>query len=880
MTQSHSSIRKSGAALLLGLALAATPLVSVSSQASTDGIGVVINEVYLSGGSAGAAYTNKFVELYNPGASEVNLGGWSLQYRSATSSGAASGVVALSGSIAPAGYFLIQGGSNGSNGVALPTPDVVGTLNPSGSAGTIILSNTGSALTLPVGSVVGNPAVVDLLGYGTSNTFETADATAPAGNSDVKSLGRTSFLDTDNSSADFSLSASITPKNSGGGGTDPGDPGEPPVTLSISAIQGTTDVSPQVGHTVTTTGVVTAAYPTGGFNGYYIQTPGTGGPIDITSHTASDGLFVFSASTVSEVSVGDYVQVTGAVSEFNHLTELSVAAPAGLLELDKSTVTTPTPATVEFPATDAQRESLEGMLVAPQGHYTVTDNYDTNGYGEIALAHDTSPLVTPTALATYGSADYQAVVAKNAALKVTLDDGASINYLSAANQSKPLPWLTLDAPVRIGAPVTFTRPVILEYRNNLWKLQPTTQLTPADAVDVQPATFVNTRTPAPNNVGGNIRIATFNVLNYFPTTGDERTGCTFYNDRDGNPITVNNSDAPGCGVRGAATEESFQRQQAKTVSAISALGADVVSLEEIENSAKLGQNRDAAVATLVAALNAKGDVWDYVPSPVAVPAAADEDVIRTAFIYKKDTVKPVGSSAILIGSPAFANAREPLAQAFQPKKGKKGSTFLVIANHFKSKSSGATSGDNVDQGQGAYNGDRVRQAQALLAFADQQKTAAGTDKVFLVGDFNSYEKEDPITAIVGAGYIDQVTKTGKQTYAFDGMIGSLDHVFASPAANAVVKGADVWNINSVESVALEYSRHNYNVVNLYEAVPYRSSDHDPIVLGLSLATAGGGNNEGGHDSGENQHPTTLSASGLAQWFVSLLIHRLGHPQAL
>jgi hypothetical protein len=52
------------------------------------------------------------------------------------------------------------------------------------------------------------------------------------------------------------------------------------------------------------------------------------------------------------------------------------------------------------------------------------------------------------------------------------------------------------------------------------------------------------------------------------------------------------------------------------------------------------------------------------------------------------------------------------------------------------------------------------------------------------------------------------------------------------------------------------------------------------VLGLSLATAGGGNNEGGHDSGENQHPTTLSASGLAQWFVSLLIHRLGHPQAL
>ncbi|MET4780377.1 ExeM/NucH family extracellular endonuclease [Glaciihabitans sp. UYNi722] len=871
MTHSHPLTRKSGVALLLGLALAATPLVSVSSQASTDGTGVVINEAYLSGGSSGAAYTNKFVELYNPGSTAVNLSGWSLQYRPATSSGPATGLVALSGSIAPDGYFLVQGGSNGTNGAALPTPDVVGTLNPSGSAGTIILSNTSSALTLLAGSVTGNPAVVDLLGYGTSNTFETADATAPAGNTDVKSLNRASFLDTDNGSADFALSPTITPKNAGGGGTDPGDPGDPPVALSIAAIQGTTDVSPQVGHKVVTTGVVTAAYPTGGFNGYYIQTVGTGGALDLASHTASDGLFVYSTSTASAVAIGDYVRVTGAVSEFNHLTELSVTSAADLVKLDKSTVTAPTPATVEFPGTDAQRESLEGMLVAPQGKYTVTDNYDTNGYGEIALAHDSSPLVTPTAVAPYGSPDYLATIAKNAALKVTLDDGASTNYLSAANQSKPLPWLTLAAPVRIGAPVTFTKPVILEFRNDLWKLQPTSELTPADGATVQPATFANTRTAAPQNVGGNIRIATFNVLNYFPTTGEERTGCTFYNDRDGNAVTVRNSDAPGCGVRGAATEESFQRQQAKIVTAISSLGADIVSLEEIENSARLGQNRDAGVATLVAALNAKGDVWDYVRTPANAPAVADEDVIRTAFIYKKGAVKPVGSSTILIGSPAFANAREPLAQAFQPKNGKNGkngSTVLIIANHFKSKSSGDTTGDNVDQGQGAYNGDRVRQAQALLAFADQQKAAAKTDKVFLVGDFNAYEKEDPITTIVGAGYIDQVARTGKQTYAFGGMIGSLDHVFASPAANSVVKGADVWNINSVESVALEYSRYNYNAVNLYDTSAYRSSDHDPVVLGLSLPTAGG------HDGG---HPTPPSVGDLIQWIIDLLIRLFGHP---
>jgi 5'-nucleotidase len=378
---------------------------------------------------------------------------------------------------------------------------------------------------------------------------------------------------------------------------------DPPVALSIAEIQGTADVSPQAGKTVETSGVVTATYPTGGFHGFYLQTAGTGGALDLDTHTASDGIFVYSPSTVANVSVGDYVKVTGAVSEFSHLTELTVASVAGLATLDSAGIVAPLPATVGFPATDAQRESLEGMLVAPQGAYTVTDNYSTNQYGEIGLAHDTSPLLQPTAVAPVGSPGYQAVMAKNAAIRVTLDDGASTNFLSAANTAKPLPWLSLAVPLRIGAPVTFTRPVILDFRNRLWKLQPTAELTPADAATVQPATFANTRTTAPEKVGGTLKIATFNVLNFFPTTGEKRTGCAYYTDRAGVPTTVNNSNDPGCGVRGAANEASLQRQQAKIVTAIGALGADVVSLEEIENSAKFGQDRDAAVATLVAALN-------------------------------------------------------------------------------------------------------------------------------------------------------------------------------------------------------------------------------------------------------------------------------------
>ena len=124
-----------------------------------------------------------------------------------------------------------------------------------------------------------------------------------------------------------------------------------------------------------------------------------------------------------------------------------------------------------------------------------------------------------------------------------------------------------------------------------------------------------------------------------------------------------------------------------------------------------------------------------------------------------------------------------------------------------------------------------------MEFADGLVSDTGIDRVLLSGDFNAYEKEDPID-VLAAGYTDLGEATGKKSYAFDGAVGSLDHVFASQAAAADVTGTDIWNINSVESIALEYSRYNYNAVNLYSADPYRSSDHDPMMVGLDLDAAG------------------------------------------
>ncbi len=820
-------------ATLLGMALVVAPLAVIPAQANTAGTGVVINELYLNGGSSGAAYLNKFVELYNPTAADIPLTGMSLQYRSASGTGSPTSVVALTGVIPAGKTYLVSGGSNAANGAALPTPDQVEpSLNFAGGGGQVFLSSQTSALSPGTGDMVGVAGIIDMVGYGNANSFETA--LAPKA-SVTTSINRTNGADTDDNSADFAAGAP-TPVASGYVPPAPVDLG----FKTIEEIQGTGDASPFVGDdTLSTKGIVTASYPTGGFNGFYIQTPGTGGAIDMGAHTASDGLFVYSAGTnaVDVVAIGDYVEVKGSISEYYGLTQIT-PTDASSVSVLSDTAAPVTPATVAWPDSEVKREALEGMLLAPQGDFTVSDTFAANQYAEILLAVGTHPLLQPTEVAAPGVDAYAAAVAANTNMSVTLDDAATINFLSAANQGTPLPYISNDHPVRVGEAATFTSPMIFDFRNGKWKFQPTQQLTVANAATVQTVSFDNSRQPAPRDVGGELKLATFNVLNYFTTLGEDVAGCTSYNDREGNPITTR-SCSVNDGPRGAWNAANLKRQQDKIVEAITALGADVVGLEEIEASTSVatgGTDRDAALKTLVAALNAKAgsEVWSPVLSPATVPAT--EDVIRTAFIYKNATAEPVGDSTILIDDPAFANARDPLAQAFKVKGAPDADKFLAIVNHFKSKGSpGPLPGDvDIHDGQGASNASRVSQAHALVDFANSMATSAGTDRVFLMGDFNSYTQEDPIKVLTDAGYIDQGSKTGKYTYSYGGTVGSLDHVFASPAADQTVNDVDIWNVNSSESVALEYSRYNYNVLNFYQPDMYRASDHDPLIVGLNL----------------------------------------------
>ncbi|WP_089802213.1 ExeM/NucH family extracellular endonuclease [Cellulomonas sp. KH9] len=808
-----------------GLATAGAAQAAVSPDAP-----LLLHEVYGGGGNSGAPFDRDFVELYNPGEAPLDLAGYSLQYASA--GGATWQVTPLSGSV-PAGATFVVGQAFGANTAAPDVPvDLEGTGVPmSGTAGKVALVQGTDALTCSAGCAQVD-AVVDLVGWGPSATSWAGSAPAPATTNATSVQRDAAHTHTADNAADFRAGAP-TPTASGAAPEEPEEPGEPQA-VTIAAVQGTGDASPLVGRRVTTSGVVTAAYPAGGLAGYVLQAPGTGGD---AVRDGSQAVFVYSPTTVGRVAVGQHLQVTGEVVEFNGLTQVTVGAAADVQELP--TADAPVPVTGPWPADAAAREALESMLVLPTGDLTVSNTYGTNQYGEVGLAVGTTPLLQPTEVARPGSPEAAAVAADNAARGVVLDDGATTNFLGSGNGGLTPPWVSLQNPVRVGAAVQVTEPLVVDWRNGTWKLNPTA---PVVAGGPAPVTFEDDRPAAPSPVGGDLSVASFNVLNYFTTLGDEAASCVAYRDPSGEPVTVRE----GCDQRGAWDAADLERQQAKVVAAIEGLDADVVGLLEIENSARVDGVADEALATLVDALNAGAgeDRWAFVPSSDELPPAAEQDVITNAIIYQPAAVTPTGAARALGDQSgddqAFGNAREPIGQVFTPTGG--GEPFLVVVNHFKSKgSAGPWPGDaDAGDGQGASNESRVRQATALR---DWVPTVQGdAEAVVLVGDFNAFTREDPLQVLDDAGYVDAVAllAPGQYSYSFQGLSGSLDHVLLNEAAAGRATGADVWEINAPESIALEYSRYGYHGTTFFAPDAYRSSDHDPVVVGLTAGDANEG----------------------------------------
>jgi 5'-nucleotidase len=578
-------------------------------------------------------------------------------------------------------------------------------------------------------------------------------------------------------------------------------------TNTIAEVQGTGATTPLAGQTVTVHGVVTADYRgVSNYRGIVIQTQGSGGATDATPG-ASDGIFVYLNQANPAVAIGDLVEVTGVAGENFAQTQITATSAANTV-LVTAGVGVPEATALPDSVVGGAREPLESMLVEPTGTYLVSSSHQLFNFGTLWL--NAGALAVKSTETTDAGPAADAIAAANRANRLLLDDGYSIQVTNA-NHPGTQPYFTKDTVVRNGDTVQWpANPYILSWGFDDWRLQPTIPINDASPAAYRPTFTANNPRPAtPPAVGGDFSVAAFNVFNYFTTFSDD------------DPL-----------ARGAANQAQFDIQKSKIVAAINGLDANVVTLMEIENSIKLGDPVDTALADLVAGLNAAAgsNVWSYVPTPAALAdAAATTDFITNAIIYKNASVTPVGASFADIDETVWDIAREPIAQTFQVD----GRTVTVIANHFKSKSSpgGTPPPAEPADGQGFFNAERVEQANSVLAFAAgiAADPAKGPD-IMMLGDFNSYAQEDPVQAITAAGFVDLLpARTDNQySYTFDGELGSLDHAFASASLAPSITGVGVWAIN-----APEWSDRGYAFGAAEAGTPYRSSDHDPIKVGVA-----------------------------------------------
>ena len=821
------------------LALGANVLSVPTVGATPAGDNVVISAVYGGGGNKGATLKNDYVELFNPTDKPISLDGWTVQYLS-DEGGNTGKPIALSGTIQPKGFYLIKGAA-GNGGTQDFVADATGDdLAMGGKNGTIVLADSSEKW------AAGNPAI-DVVGYGNAQVNETA-GTAALSNTTAAARSEDGN-DTDDNSADFTV-GDPKPRYGGGDALDPDaenpeqpeNPGEPAnpeqpgdaEEHKISDIQGTGNQSPLVDKQVKTAGWVTASYPSGGLDGFVIQ---EGGAAQLRkAGEASQAVFVYTGKGGAPADLGKCVVVTGQVGEHYESTQIGSAKYTESTNPSEDCGEKPEPIKDPVPLDEETREANEHMLFKPSATYTVTNNYNLNQYGTVDLVEGDKPLYQATAMVAPG-AEAQAYEAGNAKRVVTLDDGATLNYFRNKDaQNTPQPYLKTAEGIkslRSGDQVSFANPVVLSYNFKTWGLQPTRQITGDTAQADLPISWEDSR-PAeekgPEAVGGSHSIASFNVLNYFTDLGQGEAGCKAYNDREGNPVATDS-----CNVRGAYSEQAFKDQQSKIVKAINTLDVSVLGLEEIENSAGFGQDRDAALKHLVDELNAAGGNWQYVPSPSKV--AKNEDVIRTAFIYQPDKVEPVGESKILDVSAFDGIARQPLAQQFKNKGAADDQAFVAVVNHYKSKGSVARGDTDTGDGQGNNARLRAKMSRELVKWLREDPELKDKPQ-FVLGDFNAYAKEEAISIIEEAGYTNLEDRyEAGHSYQYSGRLGSLDHVLANEKATQLATGADVWDINADESVAFEYSRRNYNVVDFYEPNVFRASDHDPIKVGFNAPGA-------------------------------------------
>jgi lamin tail-like protein len=225
-------------ALLLAF-LAALLLFPAAARAGSSD--VVVSQIYGGGGNAGATFRNDYVELFNTGSGTVDLSGWTVQY--ATAAGATWQTTALSGTIPPGGYYLIQLAATSDVGAALPSADATGTSNLGATSGKIALVRAAAALTCgaSAGSCSANQLVEDFIGYGDASDFEGGGSAAGLSNTSAALRANDGCADTGNNTADLTAGVpaprnSSSPTHSCGSGPPTGPGGSVGVDLDVASV--------------------------------------------------------------------------------------------------------------------------------------------------------------------------------------------------------------------------------------------------------------------------------------------------------------------------------------------------------------------------------------------------------------------------------------------------------------------------------------------------------------------------------------------------------------------------------------------------------------------------------------------------------------------
>lgn len=787
----------------------------------------------------------EFIELYDGGVGGSSLDGLFVALFNGSNDTAYS-TIDLSGQVTDENGFFVIGSAE--------TPNVdLAAFTSNG------LQNGADAVALysgvPADLVDGLPTTTNLVDALVYDTNDADDAGL------LEALGQTVQFNEDENGLKDTQSNSRNPDGSGDFVAQAATPGEsnvviaPPELVFVHDIQtalgapaegafatvGVDDRSALEGQTIRIQAVVTADFQslTPGvigtdLNGFYVQEEDADADADAAT---SEGIFIFDdfAEGNPDVQVGDLVEVTGTVSEFFGETQISATG----VEVIASNQLLPTATSVDLPSAGVlvdqdgdfvvDLEAVEGMLVTIQDTLTVTELFQLGRFGTFKASADgrLEQFSQTNAPDAEGFAQHLQDIA---ARTITIDDGTNFQNLDTIRIPDGNDGVLTGADsFRMGDTLSNLTGVV-SYSENFQS----SSEEPEFRIHLPTADYeaANPRPESPEDVGGNFKVASLNVLNYFTTLDDGSNSAGPNNDQGARGA----DDLTRFGVEPATAE--FDRQANKIVQAIVEIDADVLGLVELEN------DDDIAIADLVGRVNTAlgSEVYGFIPT-----GDFGGDAITVGLIYKLDAVNPLGGSAGLFEfdgrnflDPLNAGRelnRPALAQTFQDLAS--GETITVAVNHLKSK--GSLSGLAVDEdqldGQGNNNATRTEAAKILADWLASDPTGQGAENTLIVGDLNAYAMEDPITALEAAGYTDLADELieDASSFVFDGQAGTLDYALANEALAEKVTGVTEWRINSDEATVTDYNLDFGRDPTLYNGdTPARNSDHDPVIVGFDF----------------------------------------------